>query len=70
MMPTERRQPPYRHPIAGDDETVPIIEFPHDLTALVAQLSLGDLSNHILIVARRATMRIAADDDEESQGSR
>jgi hypothetical protein len=43
----KRRQLPDGDTVAGDDERLPAIERPHDLSALVPKLSLADLSCHV-----------------------
>jgi len=52
---TKRSQLTDRHAVARHDERFPPIELAHDLSALVAQLSLGDLAAHVVTVARCAT---------------
>src|SRR4029450_2816081 len=56
-MATKRSQLTDRHAVARHDERFPPIELAHDLSALVAQLSLGDLAAHVATVARCATYR-------------
>src|SRR5262249_3358870 len=45
------------HAVTGHDERLAFIEAPHDLPAVVAELSLSDLPCHSPTVARRATAR-------------
>ena len=52
---TERRQLPDRNTVTSDDERLAAVERPHDLAALVAKLSLADLSRHIAYCSTRAT---------------
>src|SRR6476469_6969119 len=46
LAPPNRPQLPDRDAIAGDDEVLTAIQRPHDLSALVAQLALGQFSGH------------------------
>ena len=46
---------PNRNPVARHDEGLAAVKLPHDLSAVVAQFTLGDLSSHKPKVARRAT---------------
>jgi len=48
----------YGNAVARDDERLALVELAHDLTAVVAQFSLGDLSAHGRIVARVLQDRI------------
>jgi len=48
----QRDQLPNRDAVSRDDERLAPIQASHDLTALVAELSLGDLSTHGFMVAR------------------
>jgi prevent-host-death family protein len=45
-----------RHPVSSHDKGFPLVEAAHDFATLVTELSLGDLSCHGFIVARRATV--------------
>jgi hypothetical protein len=49
---SQRDQLPNWHAVASDHERLALIKSAHDLTALVAELSLGDRFGHALIVAR------------------
>ena len=46
---------PNRNPVARHDEGLAAVKLPHDLSAVVAQFTLSDLSSHKPNVARRAT---------------
>lgn len=46
---------PNRNPVARHDEGLAAVKLPHDLSAVVAQFTLSDLSSHKPKVARRAT---------------
>ena len=54
-VPPKRSQFTDGHAVAGDDEALALVQPPHDLTALVPKLSLGDVSGHGDSVARGAT---------------
>ena len=41
--------------VSGDDETLAVVKLTHDLTAVIAEFTLGDLSSHALSVAQGAT---------------
>src|SRR5205823_3268330 len=41
--------------VTGNHEGLAFVKLPHDLAALVAEFSLGDLPTHSATVARRAT---------------
>src|SRR5580704_10957197 len=43
---TQRRQLSHRDAIASHDERLTLVEFAHDLPAVIAQLPLADLSTH------------------------
>src|SRR5207248_2179154 len=45
----------YRYAVTGHHERLALIESSHDLSTVVSQLSLGDLSGHTASVAQRAT---------------
>lgn len=61
-MSTDESVPAERHELADGDtgpghhEPLAQVELSHDLTAVVAQLPLGDFSGHASSVARRATL--------------
>lgn len=50
-LPSKWHQLPYRHTVAGDNEALTPVEAAHDLSAVVAQLSLRDLPTHAPSVA-------------------
>src|SRR5262245_47381681 len=47
----KRDQLPHRRAVAGDDERLSLIEGPHDLAAVVPELSLSNLAHRVAIVA-------------------
>jgi hypothetical protein len=51
----QRGQLADRHAVAGHDERLPSVKPAHDLAAVIAEFSLGDLFSHVVSVARRAT---------------
>ena len=51
-MPTQRGKLADRDPISGHDEGFALVKLAHDLAAVIAKLTLGDLSGHIRTVAR------------------
>ena len=53
----ERRQLADRDAVTGDDEHLATIERAHDLAALVPELSLTDLSRHLMKCSTCATER-------------
>src|SRR2546423_14422623 len=54
-MTTQRRQFSNGTTVARNHEGLAFVKLPHDLAALVAEFSLGDLPTHSATVARRAT---------------
>jgi hypothetical protein len=48
-MTAKRRELADRHTVASHDKGLTLIEFSHDLAALVPQLSLGDFPTHAAV---------------------
>src|SRR2546423_414243 len=68
-MATKRGQLSHWNTVASDHEGLAFVELAHDLTALIAKLSLGDLAAHRNIVARRATAGRSLDHESRKGGA-
>src|ERR1700739_1811048 len=66
-MPTQRGKLADRNPVPGHDEGFALVKLAHDLAAVIAKLTLSDLSGHTPNVARvlHATRCPSPQTDEE-----